>query len=92
MINEQFTRIKSQVVELTTANKPYLIPSYPLLERKTLIIHNTTDEIIYVGGSDLNNENGLPIKSGDYFITSLSNNVYALCGTDGQQIRIVELG
>lgn len=88
---DQFSNIRSSAVSLTTANQSYLIPPYPITDRKILGIHNTTDYTIYVGGSDVKTTNGLPIESGDYFIISIANNLFACCGTGGQSIRIIEV-
>lgn len=91
MFDEIFTTIRSQKVDLTTANENYLIPAYPIPNRKLLIIFNESDYNIYVGGSDVETTTGLSVKAGDYIILSLSNYVYVVSGNAAQTIRIMEL-
>ena len=86
-----FKTIRTQDVTLTTAEESYLIPGYPIPNRKLLIIYNNSAWNIFIGGSDVTTSNGLPLKTGDYIILSIPNFVYAVSEHNAQTIYIMEL-
>ena len=91
MDKSEYHVIKSSSVQLTTNNTAYLIPPYPLPDRQILIIYNPNENLIYIGGSDVTIESGLPLKSGDYFIITILNFVYAVSNNDSQTVRVTEV-
>ena len=91
-INENFSVIKSTRVDLATSSTAYLLPPYPLPNRKRLIIYNSQNYDLYIGGSDLTVSNGFIIPPGGYLVLALPNNVYGTFQTiSATTIRILEL-
>ena len=82
---------KSQAFTLTLGNTPYLLPGSEQTDREILAIYNASDSIIYIGGADVTVNNGFPVASSKYFIIPAVKNIYAICGSAGKSIRLLEL-
>lgn len=82
---------QSQIFTLTNANQAYLLPSSEQINREIIAIYNASDVMIYVGGSDVSTSNGFPIASTKYIVIPAVNNIYAICGSAGKSIRLLEL-
>lgn len=86
-----FTVPKSTALTLTSANTAYLLPSTEMVGRRTIQIFNTSDTDIYVGDEDVTTSNGAPVPAGGNYSCDIGSGLYAVCGTAGKIIRILEL-
>ena len=77
-------------VTLTLANTAYLLPTNVLGNRKNIVIMNNSTEIIYIGGVDVTTTTGLPLAASEKITIDLETNLYAVCGTAGADVRILE--
>lgn len=92
IINEiiPFTTLQSSPLTLTTQNTAYKCPSSEMENRQVLVIYNSSDSDIYIGGSDVSTINGLPLASGKYLVIGAESGVYAVCGSASKSIRLLE--
>ena len=78
-------------VTLTLADTAYKLPSSPLSGRRTLIIYNNSDAIVYIGDSSVATTDGLPLNPDDSVAIDSVSDIYAVCGSAGKTVRILEL-
>lgn len=76
---------------LTTANTAYLMPASELSGRRTLIIYNVSDTDVFIGSSLVTTTNGILLTSGGEMQLDVSAGLYAVCGSAGKIINILEL-
>jgi len=76
---------------LTTADTAYLIPTSELSKRRTLVIYNISDTNIFIGDSGVTTTNGILIATGGEKTLNVESGLYAVCGTNGKIINILEL-
>ena len=82
---------KSQAFTLTNSNIAYLLPGSEQSDREIIGIYNASNSIIYIGGADVTVNNGFPIASSKHIIIPAVKNIYAVCGSAGKSIRLLEL-
>jgi len=85
------TGANSQAFTLTNSNQAYLLPGSEQTSREILAIYNASDVTIYVGGSNVSTANGFPIASSKYIVIPAVSDIYAVCGSAGKSIRLLEL-
>ena len=85
------TEASSQALTLTNADQAYPLPGIAQTDREILAIYNASDVTIYVGGSDVSTANGFPIATTKYIVIPAVKNIYAVCGSAGKSIRLLEL-
>ena len=78
-------------VTLTTADTVYKLPGTELTGRKTIIIYNVSDTSVYIGSSSVTTTNGILLPAGGTFSLDCEKDLYAVCGTDGKIINVLEL-
>ena len=76
---------------LTTANTAYLLPASELATRKTLIIYNGSDADVYIGSASVTTANGILLPSSGSMQLDVSAGLYAVCGSAGKILNILEL-
>jgi len=79
------------VLTLTNADTAYKMPASELANRKLLVIYNASDTDVYIGSSSVTTDNGILIPAGGTMSLDCEKDLYAVCGTAGKQIRILEL-
>ena len=89
--NKALTEASSQAFTLTNAFIVYKLPTSEMESREILGIYNSSDVLIYIGGVDVTTSNGFPVASSKYIIIPAVNNIYAVCGSAGKSIRLLEL-
>lgn len=69
------------------------LPASALADRKALYIFNNGSVPIYVGGSAVTTATGVPVKPGrgQGFDAAAACVLYAISGTAGQNVRVLEL-
>ena len=71
------------------------LPTNPLEFRRALAIHNLSASTIYIGDATVTTSDGFPILASEKIALDVQNNpnvvVYAIAGTAGNDIRILEL-
>lgn len=80
----------SQSITITTTPTP--IPLSALYARKLLTLKNFSDQIIYIGGSDVTVANGYPMDPRDVFDRCIKDEVtlYGIVEADTADLRICE--
>lgn len=79
------------VLTLTNADTAYKMPASELANRKLLVIYNASDTDVYIGSSSVTTANGILLPAGGTMSLDCEKDLYAVCGTAGKQIRILEL-
>ena len=79
------------VLTLADADTAYKMPASELANRKLLVIYNASDTDVYIGSSSVTTDNGILIPAGGTMSLDCEKDLYAVCGTAGKQIRILEL-
>ena len=85
-----FSTQLSSAITLTTANTAYLLPASEQAARITLVIYNSSDTTVYIGGSGVTTAAGMPLASSKYMVIPASANVYAVCGSASKTLRLME--
>ena len=69
------------------------LPATALADRKALYVFNNGSVRIYVGGSGVTTSTGIPVRpgTGQGFDADDSCLLYAISGTAGQNVRVLEL-
>jgi len=72
------------------------LPTTPLTDRNTLIIHNKGAESIFIGNSDVQSsgiDEGWEIAGDSFFSTDIANDIpiYAISVSGGVPVKILEL-
>jgi len=83
------TWVSSQVT-LTDANTVYLLPATEQEGRQVLVVYNSSDTSIYFGGSSVVTTNGILLTAGSTLTIDAEAGIYAVCGTAGKTINILE--
>lgn len=83
---------KSQDVTIS-GTYPTLLPPDPLTSRKDFLLHNGSGETIYIGGSDVNMYNGIPLDADGVLAMQLGRaELYAVCtSATVSGIRVLEI-
>lgn len=81
---------QTTAITLTTSGLPYVLTNGILTNRKTLVIYNVSDTNVYVGGPNVTTTNGILITPSDKIVFDSSAGLYAVCGTAGKIINILE--
>ncbi len=69
-----------------------VVASAPVANRRYVLIQNVSDKKMYIGGSGVTTATGIELKPDANVPLDASAGVYAICGTAGKKIRILELG
>lgn len=77
-------------VTLTTLNTAYLLPASEQASRKTLIIYNVSDTAVYIGTSSVTTTTGILLPAGGTMTLDAESGVYAICGTSGKIVNVLE--
>lgn len=85
-----FSTMLSSAITLTTANTAYKLPASEQSGRVALVIYNNSDTTVLIGGSGVSVANGMPLASTKYIVIPASANVYAVCGSAGKTLRLLE--
>jgi len=85
-----FSTQLASVITLTDADQDYLLPAAEQSGRIALAIYNISDTTVYVGGSGVETTDGIPIATTKYMVIPASENVYAVCGSAGKILRLLE--
>lgn len=80
----------SSTVTLTNADTAYKLPSSEMSGRRQLVIYNASDADIYIGDSTVTTSTGILIPAGGTLCIDASANLYAVCGSSGKTIRVLE--
>jgi len=83
------TQLGSEIT-LTNADEDYLLPAAEQAGRSILVIYNISDTMVYIGGNGVSTANGMPLASTKYMVIPASANVYAVCGSAGKKLRLLE--
>lgn len=77
-------------ITLTDADTVYKLPASEQSGRLILVIYNISDTTVYIGGSGVATTDGMPLASTKYMVVPASANVYAVCGSAGKILRLLE--
>lgn len=84
--------LRCQAVSVGMSATP--LPLNPLEYRRALVVHNNGASTIYLGGSTVTTNSGLPLSAGEKIAFDIQNNpnvvVYAVAGST-VDVRIMEL-
>lgn len=69
-----------------------VVASAPVANRRYLLIQNVSDKKMYIGGSGVTTATGIELPPNGNLPLDAASAVYAICGTAGKKIRILELG
>lgn len=69
-----------------------VVASAPVANRRYLLIQNISDKKMYIGGSGVTTATGIELPPNANLPLDAASAVYAICGTAGKKIRILELG
>lgn len=84
--------VKSRAVTVTTSLTP--LPEEVLAYRRALVVYNNSSSTIFVGGSDVNTTNGMPVPASSYspaFDAGPNMIVYAVVASGSANVRVLEL-
>jgi len=85
-----FTTHLNTAVTLTTALTAYKLPTSELASRELLVICNTSNYDVYIGGSAVTTATGSLLIPGATMSIASASGVYAVSATDGVIIRVME--
>jgi hypothetical protein len=85
-----FTTWVTTAVTLTEANTAYLLPTTEQTDRKVLIVSNVSDTSVYFGGSDVTTSKGIELTAGSMLTIDSASGLYAVCGSSGKTINVLE--
>lgn len=88
--SKPFSTIKSSSVTLTTAHTAYECPSSPLSGRLILVVYNGSGSTVYLGGAEVSTSNGTPLADTKYTVIGASSGLFAVCGSNDIELRILE--
>ena len=77
-------------VTLTTLNTAYKLPPSEQAGRKTLVVYNISDTSIYFGDSSVTTTTGILLSSGSTLAIDAEKDIYAVCGTSGKIVNVLE--
>jgi len=80
----------STTVTLTTEDTAYKLPSSEQASRRTIIIYNKSDTDVYIGSSSVTTATGILLPAGGRMSLDCVSGVYAICGTAGKAINVLE--
>ncbi len=83
--------VKTTALTLTTLNTAYLLPASEQADRRSLIIYNVSDTDVYLGDSSVTTTNGILLVSGGEMSLDVASGLYAICGTSGKIVNVLEL-
>lgn len=84
--------VKSRSVTVTTSITP--LPGEVLSNRRSLVFYNNGAQTVYVGGSDVTVDNGVPVPAGTYspaFDAGPRMIVYGIVASTTCDVRVLEL-
>ena len=77
---------------VTVGTAAVALPASTLISRKTLFIQNNSNTTIYLGGSGVTTADGILVKKGDSFSIDIgSATLYAIAGSAGNEVRVMEI-
>jgi hypothetical protein len=82
-----------QSTAVTVTTDATLLPNNSLINRRSLIIFNNSNNTVYIGGADVTTANGMPIASESYsppIDASDQMQVYAIAGSSSE-VRVLEV-
>lgn len=85
-----FTTHLSTAVTLTTALTAYKLPASEQASRELLVISNTSNYDVYIGGSAVTIATGILLIPGATMSIASTSGVYAVSATDGVIVRVLE--
>ena len=86
-----FTTPTTTALTLTTLNTAYKLPTSELANRRTLILYNVSDTDMFIGSSSVTTTNGILLPAGGTMNIDCEKDLYAICGTSGKIINVLEL-
>jgi hypothetical protein len=83
--------LSSTVTVLNTATP---LPASVLTNRKTVMLYNTDQKTMYIGGSGVTVANGFPVPSGEFTFPYPVNEspLYGIYATGSGDVRVLEIG
>lgn len=88
--SSQFTTYVNTAVTLTTNGTAYKLPTSEQASRELLVITNNSNYDVYIGGSTVTTSNGILMIPGATLSITATSGIYAVSGTDGVIIRVLE--
>ena len=85
-----FTTHLTTAVTLTTALTAYKLPTSEQASRELLVINNTSNYDVYIGGSAVTIATGILLIPGATMSIASTSGVYAVSATDGVIVRVLE--
>lgn len=76
---------------LTTINTAYKMPASELAGRRLLVIYNVSDTSVYIGSSAVTTTTGILLAAGGVMNIDNEKDLYAICGTAGKIINLLEV-
>jgi hypothetical protein len=82
----------SSAVNVTSVATP--LPATALSGRKDVMLYNTDQKTLYVGGSGVTTVNGFPVPSGEFVFPFPVNEspIYGIYATGSGDVRVLEIG
>jgi hypothetical protein len=76
---------------VTVGTSATVLPATTLSDRDSILVYNNGTATIYIGGSGVTTASGIPVEPGASWSDDLGETaVYAISGTAGQNVRVLE--
>lgn len=72
------------------AGRVILITTEGLRDRQVVIIRNVGKDVVYLGGSDVSEENGFPLFAKEVIVLPSSKEVFAISPKKDGEVRLLE--
>src|SRR3972149_5918892 len=77
---------------VTVGTSAVALPASTLTDRKTIFLQNNSNTTIYLGGSAVTTADGIKVLKGDSFSIDIGSVVlYAIAGSAGNEVRVMEI-
>jgi len=81
-----------QTTAVTVGTSAVALPASTLTDRKTIFLQNNSNTTIYLGGSAVTTADGIKVLKGDSFSIDIGSVVlYAIAGSAGNEVRVMEI-
>jgi hypothetical protein len=76
---------------VTVSGGPSLLPGVRLANRKDFLMYNSSTVTVFLGGSDVTTNNGIPVAAGTSFnMQAGAIQLYAVVSGTNQVVRVLE--